>query len=111
MKYGDVYWAAPDPGIGREQAGRRPVLIVSSDDAIAAIPQVVTTIPLTTRHRHWPTHIEVTGPATGLTQSTWAICEQVRTISTERIHEHLGTADADTVNKTARILRYLLNLP
>lgn len=110
MKRGEVFWAAPDPGVGREQAGYRPVLVVSSDDAIAALPQLVTTIPLTTRLRDWPTHIRVTGPHTGLDHPTWALCEQVRTISTQRIHTQIGTCDADTLEQTARVLRYLLAL-
>lgn len=110
MKRGEVCWAAPDPGVGREQAGHRPVLIVSSDDAIAALPQLVTTVPLTTRVRDWPTHIPVTGPATGLTASTWALCEQVRTISTQRMQTKIGICDADTLDQTARVLRYLLAL-
>ncbi len=110
MKRGDLFWAAPDPGIGREQAGRRPVLLVSSDDALAALPHMVTTIPLTTRQRHWPTHIAVTGPHTGLSEPSWAVCEQVRTISTQRLADQLGTSDENTLDQAARVLRYLLGL-
>lgn len=110
MKRGDVLWAAPDPSVGREQAGRRPVLVVSSDDALAALPQVVTTIPLTTRQRGWPTHIPITGPHTGLSEPSWAVCEQVRTISTQRLAGQIGTSDEDTLDQAARVLRYLLGL-
>lgn len=110
MKRGDLFWAAPDPSVGREQAGRRPVLLVSSDDAIAALPQIVTTIPLTTRQRDWPTRIAVTGPHTGLTDPSWAVCEQVRTISTERLRGRIGTSDEDTLEQAGRVLRYLLGL-
>lgn len=110
MRYGDVYWAEPDPSVGHEQAGRRPVLVVSSNDALDTIPQVVTTIPLTTRERPWATHIAVAGEHTGLTRSTWAICEQVRTISTQRLQTRIGTANAATLDNVGRVLRYLLNL-
>lgn len=111
MKRGDIVWAAPEPHVGHEQALRRPVLIVSSDYALTAVPHVVTTIPLTTRKRPWSTRVPVTGPKTGLDRESWAICEQVRTISTDRLGEAIGTANAKTVERVDRRLRYLLNLP
>lgn len=110
MRYGDLYWAVPDPGLGSEQAGRRPVLVISSDDAIDAITSVVTTIPLTTRDRGWATHVRINGSHTGLGQLSWALCEQVRTISIQRIGGRLGAVDATTLTNVARVLRYLLNL-
>lgn len=111
MKRGHILWAAPDPHVGREQANRRPVLIVSSERALQVIPHVVTTVPLTTRERAWATRVLVTGPKTGLDRPTWAICEQVRTISTERLGESVGTADTETMRGVDRVLRYLLDLP
>lgn len=110
MRYGELYWAKPDPSVGTEQSGRRPVLVVSSDDAIEAIPSVVATIPVTTRDRGWGTHVRITGAATGLTHPSWGLCEQVRTISTQRLASRLGAADANALASVAQVLRYLLNL-
>lgn len=110
MRYGELYWAKPDPGVGFEQAGRRPILVISSDDAIEAIPSVVTAIPLTTRERGWATHVRVSGDATGLTLPGWILCEQVRTISTQRIAARIGVVDTTTLTGVSRVLRYLLNL-
>lgn len=110
MRHGDIHWAEPDPSVGREQAGHRPVLIVSSNDALDAITQVVTTIPLTTRARGWATHIPVAGDTTGLPHPTWALCEQVRTISTHRLRSRVGAAETATLDSVAGVLRYLLNL-
>ena len=111
MRRGEIYWAVPDPGIGHEQSGRRPVLIVSSDDALNAIPHVLTVVPLTSRERPWSTRIEVTGDDRGLQAATWAICEQVRTISTERLRDRLGVADAITMRSIDQVLRFLLDVP
>lgn len=111
MRYGDIYWAEPDPSVGHEQSGRRPALIVSSNDALDVITQVATSVPLTTRERGWATHVAVSGEASGLTRSTWAICEQVRTVSAERLQERIGVANAATLDNISRVLRYLLNLP
>ena|SRR5699024_2486487 len=93
MRYGDIYWAKPDPAVGSEQAGRRPVLVISADEAIDVIPGVVTVLPLTTQNREWVTRVPVRGSETGLKDPSWAICEQVRTVSTERIGKRRGVAD------------------
>lgn len=110
MRYGEIYWAKPDPGVGSEQAGRRPVVVVSSDAAIETITTVVTTVPLTTRGRQWASHVPVTGADAGLDHSSWAMCEQVRTISTARMAGRIGAADAETMRAIGVVLRHLLNL-
>ena len=99
MRYGDIYWAKPDPAVGSERAGRRPV-----------IPGVVTVLPLTTQNREWVTRVPVRGSETGLKDPSWAICEQVRTVSTERIGKRLGVADHRTLTEVKKVLLYLLNL-
>lgn len=110
VRRGEIHWAAPDPGVGQEQSGRRPVLIVSSNDALDAIPNVLTVVPLTTRERSWGTRIAVTGADTGLSAPTWAICEQLRTISNQRLHDQLGAADDTTLGQIDNVLRYILDL-
>ena len=44
MKRGEIYFVTLDPVLGREQNGRRPVLVVSID-AINSAPLVVTVVP------------------------------------------------------------------
>lgn len=110
MRRGEIHWAIADPSVGREQSGRRPVLIISSNDALDVIPTVVTVVPLTTRSQPWGSRIEVTGD-TSLTVPSWAMCEQVRTISTDRLRGRLGAADVTTVSSVDQVLRYVLDLP
>lgn len=110
MKYGDIYWVKPDPTVGSEQSGRRPGLVISADEAIEVIPTVVTVVPLTTRHRDWVTRVPVTGAEVGLQELSWAICEQVRTVSVGRIGTRVGEVDGATLAEVSRVLRYLLNL-
>lgn len=97
------------PAVGSEQAGRRPVLVISADEAIDVIPGVVTVLPLTTQNREWVTRVPVRGSETGLKDPSWAICEQVRTVSTERIGKRLGVADHRTLTEVKNVLLYLLN--
>lgn len=86
------------------------MLIVSSDEAIAAIPSVVTAIPLTTRERGWATHVRIVGGDTGLQEPSWALCEQVRTISVQRIAGRIGAASDGVMAAVRRVLGYLLNI-
>ena len=75
---GQVYFVNLDPTHGREQAGRRPVLVVSVD-SINRLPLVVTVVVGTDAAnlpRDYPTNIRVTAAdSTSL--------EQVRDLFTE----------------------------
>ncbi len=44
IQRGEVYFVSLDPAVGREQAGRRPVVIVSRDE-INTLPLVVAVVP------------------------------------------------------------------
>ncbi|MFC6704599.1 type II toxin-antitoxin system PemK/MazF family toxin [Flexivirga alba] len=74
---GDVVWADLDPAKGREQAKHRPYLVLSDTRYHHAFSLVIG-VPMTSAERSWPTRVQVTS-------GSWAICEQVRTFSTERI--------------------------
>lgn len=74
---GDIVWADLDPSKGREQAKHRPYLVLSDDRYHRAFALVIG-VPMTSAKRPWPTRVEVA-------PGSWAICEQVRTFSTERI--------------------------
>jgi len=87
---GAIVWADLDPAQGREQGGRRPLLVVSSDIHLELVTRLVTVIPITSKNRHWPNHIPISAHA-GLGQESWAMTEQVRTIARERIYSRAGT--------------------
>jgi len=93
---GTIVWCEFDPAVGHEQGGRRPALVISSTDFSDVITSMAIVVPCTTRDRGWLSHVPVNGP-TGLSRPTFAVTEQPRTISTERIHGVLGRADEATV--------------
>ena len=95
---GQVVLAALGNGAGREQAGRRPVMIVSSYDHLDIVDQLVTVIPCTKRFRGWPNHELITG-VLGLPLPTYAMTEQIRTMDRARLLRDLGTADSDSVSR------------
>lgn len=77
MKRGEVYDASLDPTEGSEQAGVRPVIIVSRD-AINVASQVVLAVPCTTYRpgkRIYPSQVLVHPPDGGLDRDSVAMAE------------------------------------
>ena len=111
MNPGTIAYAKPDPTVvGREQARRRPVLVISSAQFALNIPDLVIAVPLTTRDRGLTHHVRITGDNTGLTSSSWALCEQVRAISRERVMKQVGVCDRATLQAIRRIVALFLDL-
>lgn len=93
---GQVVWVNLSSVVGSEQAGRRPAVIVSSDDYLGSIPNVVIVLPVTTRDRGLPNHVRLRG-ATDLNAShSFAMTEQPRTVDRRRISKSAGRVDAAT---------------
>ena len=86
---GEVWWALPDPAVGREQSGRRPVLIVSNERFHRTVTTLVVVVPVTTKDRRWPNHVELNA-GVGMEQRSFAMTEQVRTISRQRLTKKIG---------------------
>lgn len=90
-----VYSVDLDPTVGSEQAGRRPVLIVSRESANAALP-VVTAIPLTSRkprRRIYPNEAVIPKGVAGLKRDSIVMAHQLQTLAKTRLGRHLGTLD------------------
>ena len=91
---GEVWWALPDPVVGREQSGRRPVLIVSNERFHTAVTTLL--VPVTTKDRGWPNHVELNAGA-GVEQRSFAMTEQVRTISRQRLTKKIGVVEGSVL--------------
>jgi mRNA interferase MazF len=88
-----------DPIIGSEQAGRRPVIVISREVANISLP-VVTVIPLTRRklgRRIYPNEALVPEGTAGLTHDSVAMAHQLRTLSKQRLGTHTGRVDEQTI--------------
>jgi mRNA interferase MazF len=94
LNAGDVVWVQPEIAVGREQAGRRPALVVASEAYLQPVDTLALVVPITSVTRGWPNHIMVVGAQ--LEKRSWAMSEQVRTISRDRVVGRAGRAsDAD----------------
>lgn len=96
--------------VGREQAGRRPALVVSADPLNEGPAGVVIVVPLTTTRRGLPSHIEIDTQESGLDEVSYAKCEDVESISERRLVARLAAAPPDALFAVDRALRYLLDL-
>lgn len=97
MNRGDIYRADLDPTEGSEQAGQRPVIIVSRDGINRSSP-VVVVVPMTkflAKKKIYPSHHLVKANSdNGLDVDSIAKCEQIRAIAKSRLSLKLGNLGA-----------------
>ncbi|WP_306796011.1 type II toxin-antitoxin system PemK/MazF family toxin [Lysinibacillus sphaericus] len=91
IKRGDIYIADLSGAIASEQKGEeRPVLIIQNDVGNRFAPTVIV-VPLTTKcKRELPTHFKLEAGKTPVNQTSYAICEQIRTIDKSRLKGYVG---------------------
>jgi len=107
---GEVWYAELDPVVGREQGGRRPALIVSGDAFNSGPAELVLAIAITSTYRAVRWHVPVQPPEGGLRLPSFIKCEDVRSISKERLGRRLGEVTDATMAEVEEILRALLLL-
>jgi mRNA interferase MazF len=95
---GQIVWVHVDVALGREQGGRRPHVILSSEDYLDLVDALFIAAPLTTTNREWPNHVRAVGE-TGLKSESWIMTEQVRTLSRLRIFGELGTVSPECLRR------------
>lgn len=108
---GEIWFAQLDPTIGHEQAGRRPVLIVSSDGLNHGRAGLVVICPLTRTPPRVPAHLGVPAEETGLAANSTILCDQIRTLSVTRLADTAaGRVSPATMATLEGCLRLLLAL-
>ena len=95
---GEIRWATLDRTRGSEQAGTRPVLILSHDvfneRSGTVIAMAMTSQP---QRAGFPLTLEL--KASGLPKRSWIKISQVRTLSVERIGDRIGRASAEELDQ------------
>jgi mRNA interferase MazF len=105
---GDVYWADPDPTRGREQAKARPFVIVSVDQLNQTGLDLSLAVPLTRTDFGSALHLPVPASEGGLRENGFAMPEQLRAISHERLSHRLGSLRPKTLQELLKRCRVLL---
>ena len=113
MIRGDVYQANLDPTEGSEQAGKRPVTIVSRDGINRSSP-VVVVVPLTkfsSQKKIYPSHHLVKASTeNGLNRDSVVKCEQIRAIAKSRLSHKIGSLSIKDLGKIDLALKIVLSL-
>ena len=91
---GEIYWADLDPVRGSEQAGHRPVVVLSNDlynrHSGTVIAMAITSQP---PKAGYPLSLRLADGQ--LPKVSWVKISQIRTISQERLRKRLGFASDD----------------
>jgi mRNA interferase MazF len=71
----------------------------------------VVAVPFTIRRRGIPTHVELRPPDGGLRDISFAMCEQIRSLTTERLGQRpFGRVPAAVLRSVEESLRFLLGM-
>lgn len=112
MERGEIYDARLRPVEGSEEAGTRPVIIVSRN-AINHNSPVIVVVPLTDAanvRRDYPNNVPIPAGEGGLTLDSIALAGQVRAIAVSRLGRRRGTLLPETLTKIDRALRITLDI-
>jgi mRNA interferase MazF len=107
---GEIWLVDFGEPVGREQAGRRPAVVVSADPLNNSRAGVAIVVPVTTARRGLPSHIELDPDESGLDEPSYAKCEDVKSISEQRLIARIGQADSGAAFQIDRVLRFLMDL-
>ncbi len=109
-KRGQIWLVDWTPGRGSEQLGKRPALVVQTD-AANANPHYPNTIVLTVSSKGHPvpSHMEIPpSPANGLSEISFVKCEQVLTVSKDRLEHLYGSLSMAEMDRVETAIRKVL---
>ena len=104
---GDIYWADLNPTKGHEQAGNRPVLILSQtvfNERSGTVIAVAITSQL--QRAGFPLTIKIDSVV--LPKESWVKISQIRTLSVERIGNKIGSISPEELNKVIEGLNEII---
>jgi mRNA interferase MazF len=113
IQRGEIYMVNLNPVQGREQAGYRPVMVLSVD-AINRLPLIVIVVVGTKGEnltRDYPTNVRVSPRESGLPLETVFLCFQIRSLDPARFHGRAaGKVSGQILEKIEAAVRYSLGL-
>src|SRR5690349_15787500 len=88
-----IFFASLDPTAGSEQAGRRPVIVISRERLNQVLP-VVNVLPLTSRKSSsraiYPNEVLLPAGTARLPVDSIVLCYQIRTLDKRRLEQPIG---------------------
>ncbi len=86
---GEIYWADLNPVRGNEQAGRRPVLVIS-EDIFNQRSQTVVALAITSQPQKAGFPLTFHLGRKDLPKDSWVKIGQMRTLSVQRLGDRIG---------------------
>ena len=109
----NIFWANLDPARGSEQAGKRPVLVISIEEVNQALP-IVTVLSITSMkagRKIYPIEVLIKAVETGLPQDSIVMTHQIRAISKDRLGDSCGSIKSEALKeKIKETVRLYLDL-
>ena len=104
---GDIYWAELNPVVGHEQAGKRPVIILSHD-IFNERSGIVIAIAVSSQESRagFPLTHEIT--TAKLPKRSWARISQIRTLSVERLGKKLAHVAPEELDRIVEGLNEII---
>ena len=107
---GEIWMLDLGEPLGREQGWQRPALIMSSDEWNRHAT-VLTVLPVTRTKHDLPTRVEIEPDGrNGLTDTSYARCEDIHSISDVRLVRRLGSVDLAVLHSAGRVIRTFLEI-
>lgn len=114
MMRGEIYWAVLKPRSGSEQAGKRPVIILSHDGFnLTPSWKSIIVIPLSTsssQSKRGPTAVFLPEGAAGLKKDSSALCHQITTLDRSKLTERVGRLSAEDLKRIEEGLKAAVGL-
>ena len=95
---GEIYWADLNPVRGREQAGLRPVLILSHD-LFNRKSETVIAMAITSQPQRAAFPLTLALPEGLLPKPSWVKISQIRTISVDRLGKRIAVLDSEFLSQ------------
>lgn len=100
-----IFWADLDPVLGSEQAGTRPVLVISAEEVNRSLP-MITIVSLTSvkpGRKVYPTEVYLSKEESGLSKDSIAMAHQIRVLSKVRLGGRCGELKSSELREKVRI--------
>ncbi len=109
----NIFWADLNPTRSSEQAGKRPVLVISEEAVNQALP-IVTVACLTTYkpgRKVYPVETLLEPEDSGLKEKSIVMSHQIKAIAKDRLEEKCGTVEKKEIRDRVRnIIKLYLDL-
>jgi len=104
---GEIRWADLNPVRGREQAGQRPVLVLSHD-VFNERSGTVIAVAMTSQEPRAGFPLTLESKAVGLPKPSWVKVSQIRTLSVDRIGRRIARASEEEIARVIEGLNEIL---